>query len=131
MTLETFLVELLDSDDDAGAGPGGGEGVLVNPSFEDGAKASLAENTVGAEVPGGGLELVEAEAPHIGRLQNLTLAARGGWHGRRGGDTAAHSVSSLTCNQLGSSVINKLQYYISSFCFFGCSSEPEPFYIYF
>jgi hypothetical protein len=66
VTLEPFLVELLDSNGHAGAGPGWSEGVLVDPPFEDGAEASLAEDTVGAEVPGGGLELVEGEAPHIG-----------------------------------------------------------------
>ena len=93
VSLESFLVELLDSDDHPCAGPGRGEGVLVDPAFEDGAEASLAEDAVGAEVPGGGPQLVEGEAPHVGGLQNLALAARGCGigigHGQRGGDTAA------------------------------------------
>ena len=101
VSLESFLVELLDSDDHPCAGPGRGEGVLVDPAFEDGAEASLAEDAVGAEVPGGGPQLVEGEAPHVGGLQNLALASRGCGirigHGQRVGDTAAPGTGMLRC----------------------------------
>lgn len=74
--LQSLLVELLDSDDHPCAGPGRGEGGLVDPPLEDGAEASLAEDAVGPEVPGGGHQLRQGEAPDIGRPENLTLAAR-------------------------------------------------------
>jgi len=99
VSLESLLVELLDSDDHPCAGPGRGEGVLVDPPFEHEAEASLAEDAVGAEVPGGGPQLVESEAPHVGGLQDLALAARGCGigigHGQRGGDTAAPGTGML------------------------------------
>ena len=65
VTLETFLVELLDSNDHPGAGPGRREGVLVDPPLEDRPETTFAKHTVRPEVPGGRLELVEGEAPDI------------------------------------------------------------------
>jgi hypothetical protein len=91
VALEAFLVELLDGDDHAGAGPGRGEGLLIDPSLEDEAEAPLAEDAVGTEVPGGGPQLVEGEAPDVGGLEDVALAARRHRRddGCRGGDTAA------------------------------------------
>lgn len=83
MALEAVLVELLDGDDHAGAGPAGEEGVLVHPTLEDGAEASLAEHAVGPEVPRRRLELVEREAPHVGTPQDLALAPWGHRRHRR------------------------------------------------
>lgn len=82
VALEAILVEPLHGDDDSGAGLCGGEGLLVDPAFEDGAEAAFSEHAVGPEIPGGHFEVHEIEALHIRRLQYLALAPRSRRHRR-------------------------------------------------
>lgn len=82
VALVSILVELLDGNDHPRAGPSRGERLLVDPALEDGSEPALAQHAVRPEVPGGGPQLVEAEGPDVGRLQDLVLAAGRRQHGR-------------------------------------------------
>lgn len=58
MSLETFLVEDLDGD---GERPEAKAEIVINVALVDGAEAAFAEDVVGAEALGDGLELEEGE----------------------------------------------------------------------
>ena len=75
MALNALGLELLDGNDEAGAGAAGGEGLVVNPAFEDVAEAALAEEAVGAEVASGILEITEGEGFEVAFLTQQHAAA--------------------------------------------------------
>ena len=65
MALKTFLVELLDCDDHARPRLGSSERVLIDPTFENGAKSTSSKHTIWAEVSGGHLEIRKVEALEV------------------------------------------------------------------
>lgn len=91
ITLHALWVELLDSNNHAGAALHRVHRLLIHPSFVHPPKASLPKNTIRPEVLGGCPELNECECPEVWCLQDLALwvhpvvesAARAAASGRR------------------------------------------------
>lgn len=80
MTLRTFLVEPLHCNDHTSSSFCRSKRILINPPFENWAKTTFPQNTIGAEVPSSHSEVGIAKSLHIWRLQNLTLTP---WSQRR------------------------------------------------
>lgn len=101
VALGAVVVEALDGDGHAAAGPGGGHGGLVDPALEDGSEAAFAEHAVGAEVAGGGLEVGEGEAVEVGGEEDVGLVAQDEGEGRGGSSAAAAVVCGCGCGFCG------------------------------
>lgn len=76
MTLETIMVEPFHSNNHPSPRLGCCQRMFIDPPLEDGTEAPLSQYAVGAEIPGGGFEIAEGEAPQFGRLQDLILPTR-------------------------------------------------------
>lgn len=50
---------------------------MIDPPFVHHSEAALTEHAVPPEVPSGCPELLEGEAPDVGRVENLALTPRG------------------------------------------------------
>lgn len=69
--------------------------MFIDPPLEDGTEAPLSQYAVGAEIPGGGFEIAEGEAPQFGRLQDLILPTRS-QRRRRWGYPAARTTQPIS-----------------------------------
>lgn len=73
MPLQTFLVQLLYSNNKAHSRLCCNEFMFINPSLENTAKTPLPQHTIRSKISGGILELNEAETVQIRFLKNLSL----------------------------------------------------------
>lgn len=75
MALEAILIVSFDSNSDAGAGLGGGEGLVVDPALEHTPKPTFSDHTPLPEISRRFLQFVKAKSLQIWGLQNLVLCS--------------------------------------------------------
>jgi len=71
--LRAFGVQFFDGDNHAKAWFGRGEGLLIQPTLVDSAKATFTQQCVPFETLGGGFQVHETELLQVGPFQNLAV----------------------------------------------------------